>query len=555
MKIFYVLSLLTLVVALFSTRSLFAQEGDCRTIGCHLIITDDTQQYSSCRDLGNPIEDGDEITVTVRAANLASTEISEIYTYPLDPSTLATCPPMRIRVTSDYNGNEYQIGLSGIVDHFEACTIFGIPETCSNEQLFCKEVPIEIDIASYCIAGGISGGQAEIPVKYRVVTADPVNGTYPSYEDINPECFTKIFPESCFIPADHNDDGTTVSRICLGCGDIHNNNNLAKPDEDWINTDGEQMDETIYGTAGNPQEYNGGTGGGDHIVISDDRGEYGNCNYPINHEDVIEVEVRSANLQYVQGTHTYEIPFPCPSMRLKITTQNDGYVYTVGVSDILVNWKAYSGYIPGSCTNTPIFKKTANVEIDIEDYCTNAELPSDIYKTEVSYEIVTANPVPETGEYRNYKDVSPTCFSVIFPTSCFEHGDDSDGAQSSDICFDCSDYGTTGGSLSGAFPRKLTNEKLNDSPSLHDDFDGLTIPYPNPFANALSLDYQIEKTQELQVVLYNVKGQRLLQQQFTRAAGSGTLTLPTYDLAPGIYLCKFWDGSQFQTFRVLKADQ
>lgn len=94
------------------------------------------------------------------------------------------------------------------------------------------------------------------------------------------------------------------------------------------------------------------------------------------------------------------------------------------------------------------------------------------------------------------------------------------------------------------FCELLFNPSANDDPALVPAVVLLKSIYPNPFKNETKLQLELPKTTELELNIYNLKGQ-LVKQLYRGKADSGTLSL-TWDgcdtkgkaLSSGIYFCK-----------------
>ena len=87
-----------------------------------------------------------------------------------------------------------------------------------------------------------------------------------------------------------------------------------------------------------------------------------------------------------------------------------------------------------------------------------------------------------------------------------------------------------------------------------DDFtiDALTTVYPNPTSDYLNITFQDMAGEDFEVVLYDILGRAVLQQEHTNSSGSETINLRS--LNTGIYLLKVVQSStsKSKTFKIIK---
>lgn len=78
----------------------------------------------------------------------------------------------------------------------------------------------------------------------------------------------------------------------------------------------------------------------------------------------------------------------------------------------------------------------------------------------------------------------------------------------------------------------------------------LSAAYPNPFRSRTRFDLRVEKTQHVEVEVYNILGQRVraLYEGTLRAGDKRTFTLKARDLPSGLYLYRV-QGETFTAAR------
>lgn len=76
--------------------------------------------------------------------------------------------------------------------------------------------------------------------------------------------------------------------------------------------------------------------------------------------------------------------------------------------------------------------------------------------------------------------------------------------------------------------------------------------YPNPFSNNLDVYLSQNTTEQVQLQLYNLAGQKVLDQQFT--GGQAQYSLSTASLSPGFYLLRIEADGEVQTLKVVKSE-
>jgi hypothetical protein len=88
--------------------------------------------------------------------------------------------------------------------------------------------------------------------------------------------------------------------------------------------------------------------------------------------------------------------------------------------------------------------------------------------------------------------------------------------------------------ISGIKIDKLLTTINSENP---EDYDFLWDFYPNPFNNAFSIQYQLERPDRVEIDLYNIRGQHVgnILNQY-KSAGSHTINYQISELSSGIYL-------------------
>lgn len=286
---------------------------------------------------------------------------------------------------------------------------------------------------------------------------------------------------------------------------------------------------------------------GHHLILTDD-GVHNDCSSPLVHGDSVKVKITKTD--YISPTGA------CPEMRVLIREQVTGEI--IGISSPSDNWTwslINEGFLCDyDGDKFDYLKTTIYIHLDLNtlcEYLTQGE-QSVTYNIRVDYELVEAN-VNGNGEYELYNVNNSECFDYYFPPNCF-HSHSEEAAVVSNIGY-CIDCGLSEGEI-GSFLQGINQEsdsrlttKQNSESMLSENS---TRIYPNPFENAFSLDYQSKDFSDLSVTLYTVEGKQVFQKVYRAANTTGTITVPTNTLAPGIYVCKFWDGETYQTFKLSK---
>ncbi len=70
--------------------------------------------------------------------------------------------------------------------------------------------------------------------------------------------------------------------------------------------------------------------------------------------------------------------------------------------------------------------------------------------------------------------------------------------------------------------------------------------YPNPASNALTVEYVSATEGDVWMIVYNLSGQRVLQQQTTAVTGGNKQTINTESLSSGVYVLQINNGGQIQ---------
>lgn len=73
--------------------------------------------------------------------------------------------------------------------------------------------------------------------------------------------------------------------------------------------------------------------------------------------------------------------------------------------------------------------------------------------------------------------------------------------------------------------------------------------YPNPASNVLTVEYVSETEGDVWMNIYNLNGQRVLQQQTTAVTGGNKQTINTESLSNGVYVLQLNNGGQTQHFK------
>jgi len=79
--------------------------------------------------------------------------------------------------------------------------------------------------------------------------------------------------------------------------------------------------------------------------------------------------------------------------------------------------------------------------------------------------------------------------------------------------------------------------------------------YPNPFADRLTISYQLERSEPVTCRLYDAAGNRVADLPGgIQSAGTHSLRWDVAHLAPGVYFCEFATSTWVRTYRLAKAN-
>jgi hypothetical protein len=117
-----------------------------------------------------------------------------------------TCPPFRVQIEELYwnkiIGLSQAISMDGSDDGTEGWALIDDEPNSCTQDVFLKEVDITLDFKTICTGGGV----LQLPIKYDIVSSTPdENGVYKLYSQLEPDCFSNIFPASCFDTSDNGD--------------------------------------------------------------------------------------------------------------------------------------------------------------------------------------------------------------------------------------------------------------------------------------------------------------------------------------------------------------
>ncbi|MDP2423401.1 MAG: T9SS type A sorting domain-containing protein [Bacteroidales bacterium] len=80
------------------------------------------------------------------------------------------------------------------------------------------------------------------------------------------------------------------------------------------------------------------------------------------------------------------------------------------------------------------------------------------------------------------------------------------------------------------------------SPS--DQNDLMLSAFPNPFKEALTLQFHSETQANIDLFIYDVHGRLTVSEKVDVTAGDNWHTIDTYALRPGVYLCRLFDSAR-----------
>jgi len=89
-----------------------------------------------------------------------------------------------------------------------------------------------------------------------------------------------------------------------------------------------------------------------------------------------------------------------------------------------------------------------------------------------------------------------------------------------------------------------------DVPAQRPDEFRVSKAYPNPFNASFVVDVHLEKTADLTLSIYNLKGQLVQRIKPQVSQGTNQITVANLDhsiLSSGVYILKVDNGSQFYT--------
>ncbi len=101
----------------------------------------------------------------------------------------------------------------------------------------------------------------------------------------------------------------------------------------------------------------------------------------------------------------------------------------------------------------------------------------------------------------------------------------------------------------GAPPTKSTMRESGNTPAAGSD---LASASPNPFSELLEVYLPQNAVDQVQLQLFNLSGQKVLDQQFS--GGQNQYTLSTQNLANGFYLLRIEADGNVQTLKVVKSE-
>jgi len=75
------------------------------------------------------------------------------------------------------------------------------------------------------------------------------------------------------------------------------------------------------------------------------------------------------------------------------------------------------------------------------------------------------------------------------------------------------------------------------------------LTYPNPVADMLTIDLTGTNNRESRISILNLEGKELLSQ---KTSGMGMVTLNLSKLPHGVYLCRYTNGTEIKTVKIIK---
>jgi hypothetical protein len=98
-------------------------------------------------------------------------------------------------------------------------------------------------------------------------------------------------------------------------------------------------------------------------------------------------------------------------------------------------------------------------------------------------------------------------------------------------------------------PKGISGERDDSSTELQ---PLVAFAAPNPFSEILDVYLEQNTAEQVNLQLYNLSGQKVLDQQFT--GGQEQYSLPTADLSPGFYMLRIEADGEVQTLKVIKSE-
>lgn len=113
--------------------------------------------------------------------------------------------------------------------------------------------------------------------------------------------------------------------------------------------------------------------------------------------------------------------------------------------------------------------------------------------------------------------------------------------------------GGTGGDSPINLPAPVTiEEQTTTATSAAKLLPATMLLYPNPVADVLHLNIQVEKAGNYWLYLYDANGKQLQQEALPLLNASNTVTIPMNELPGGVYLVRLSDGKRVKTQQIVK---
>ena len=301
---------------------------------------------------------------------------------------------------------------------------------------------------------------------------------------------------------------------------------------------------------------------GKHVLLVDDPDF--DCNSIDNYRNGVNLNLLAINLLKLSN---------CPAARLQIREESTNI--QIGLSDIISfdrgnnNWMLKDHTEDLACHDDPTityYQKTINVSIDLSAFICYGEHSEDI---EVIFEYVEATPNSD-GEYHPYFYNNSTCMFNHLSPQCLDHAHHteptedgtldpnppyaltdgpSDFLGEATLCFNCDPGGFVGqGKSLGINTNNQSSEEQGNS------LNNTLSAYPNPFKEQVFINYNATNDHEVLMEVRNLNGAIIQSQRQFVYEGSNSLAFRLNDLVNGIYILRVWDGKQWNSKKLLKAE-